>query len=348
MNTERSIWVVGDIHGMLDPLVSLLNTIRCVEYSRSRRTTIVFLGDYIDHGPCSKEVIDALLLFRAEFDCVFLAGNHEDMLLQFLQPEPGMEAYGAAWLQGNGGQATICSFQKCRKTVSTHWMRPSDLSRFSPDDLKLSGVYLGFLHALEYAYSDELRIGKHRLDLCFTHAPLHRVADMVPPVDGDEPDIPIEAQLDTRSRAAFLRLCRQYPMWIERYHIWNRSMARTRYGDRVLVHGHSPTPTLAKAFPHRMGSFRAQDAMPFVIFPEGMEVQARRDGDDIVFDAALSDVIGFDIDTGCVYGDALTALNFSSRRLRRDVRVGVLSVHPGWGQRDNSSTDCRYLRFRDF
>lgn len=345
MSEERSLWVIGDIHGMLDPLTVLLNTIRCVEYSRDRHKTIVFLGDYIDHGPCSKEVIDSLLGLRDEFETVFLAGNHEDMLLHFLEPQAGMEKYGKAWLDGNGGQATVCSFMKSRSVLKHLWLRSSTVQGIRPEDFRLHPRYLDFLDGLVYAHREELDLGERVLKLCFTHAPLHRRADVLSALDDDEPDIPIERQLSARTRQEFTELCRRYPMWIERYQLWNRSMPRSKYGAYTLIHGHTPTPIIDRDHAGRLANFDPESALPFVIFPEGSSVEAVSNGDEIWFGAKLSDVVGINIDTGCVYGDALTALNFSTNRIRRDARIGVIQVHPGWAQRDFGGCTRFHFRF---
>ncbi len=95
-------FVIGDIHGCLDEIDRLLDTLVPTAVD-----TVVFLGDYIDRGPASKGVIDRLLRLRREGPrCVFLKGNHEDMFLAFLG-ERGL--YGEAFL-GNGGGPTLRSY----------------------------------------------------------------------------------------------------------------------------------------------------------------------------------------------------------------------------------------------
>jgi serine/threonine protein phosphatase 1 len=67
----------------------------------------VFVGDYVDRGPSARDVIDlALDLERGQAECVFLKGNHEDMMLSFLGL-PGH--YGDSFLF-NGGLATLDSY----------------------------------------------------------------------------------------------------------------------------------------------------------------------------------------------------------------------------------------------
>ena len=69
--------------------------------------TVVFVGDYVDRGPASCDVIElALDLERTKAETVFLKGNHEDMMLSFLGL-PGR--YGESFLF-NGGVTTMESY----------------------------------------------------------------------------------------------------------------------------------------------------------------------------------------------------------------------------------------------
>jgi serine/threonine protein phosphatase 1 len=71
---------VGDIHGCLDLLQTLLERV-----APTAEDQVVFLGDYIDRGPDPHGVIEYLLDFERKLpDTVFLKGNHEAMLLDFL------------------------------------------------------------------------------------------------------------------------------------------------------------------------------------------------------------------------------------------------------------------------
>jgi len=92
-----TIYVVGDIHGCLEPLRRLLGKV-----SPGPEDEVVFVGDYIDRGPCSREVVDYLL--SRPYRCIFLLGNHERMLLSFLSGEDE-DLYLA-----NGGQETLRSY----------------------------------------------------------------------------------------------------------------------------------------------------------------------------------------------------------------------------------------------
>lgn len=64
----------------------------------------VFVGDYIDRGPSSKQVVDYLIDFNKKVNCVFLRGNHEQMLLDAFQRNENR-----LWMM-NGGRTTIKSY----------------------------------------------------------------------------------------------------------------------------------------------------------------------------------------------------------------------------------------------
>lgn len=96
---EQKYVAIGDIHGCLQSLNGLLKKL---EEHRDGR--FVFVGDYIDRGPDSSGVVDRLLEFREKQECVFLRGNHEQMLLDaYFNDRLDM------WLM-NGGKSTLSSY----------------------------------------------------------------------------------------------------------------------------------------------------------------------------------------------------------------------------------------------
>jgi len=98
------LYAVGDIHGELEKLDELLALLPLREGDR-----LVFLGDYVDRGPDAFGVVDRLISLQQHHSCVFLLGNHESMLLDFLGFED--EAYfgGDAFLM-NGGDRSLASY----------------------------------------------------------------------------------------------------------------------------------------------------------------------------------------------------------------------------------------------
>ncbi len=120
------IFAVGDIHGCLDKLVSLMDIIDV----DLKKETLVFMGDYIDRGPHSKEVVDYLIdLARGGNRVVFLKGNHELMLQNYLS---GKDKFSFLY---NGGEATLVSYMKAGGLNGANLIPPEHLEFF--DDLRL-------------------------------------------------------------------------------------------------------------------------------------------------------------------------------------------------------------------
>jgi serine/threonine protein phosphatase 1 len=67
---------IGDIHGCLRALDGVLEMVR-----PEADDVLVFLGDYVDRGPNSRGVIDRLIELASRCRCVFLRGNHDQMML---------------------------------------------------------------------------------------------------------------------------------------------------------------------------------------------------------------------------------------------------------------------------
>jgi serine/threonine protein phosphatase 1 len=101
------VYAVGDIHGRADLLRELLRMIARYDGVRPpARTTVIFLGDYIDRGADSKGVVDLLINGIPEgMKAVYLSGNHEDMMLQAFAD---LEAF-RFWTV-NGGIAALASY----------------------------------------------------------------------------------------------------------------------------------------------------------------------------------------------------------------------------------------------
>jgi serine/threonine protein phosphatase 1 len=104
---DARIYAVGDIHGRVDLLRAMNQLIHEDAYARqAARNVVVYLGDYVDRGEASRQVIDCLLDEPLPgFECIHLRGNHEDSMVQFL----GDPQIGPAWLS-YGGAATLLSY----------------------------------------------------------------------------------------------------------------------------------------------------------------------------------------------------------------------------------------------
>ena len=93
--------VIGDVHGHYEGLMLLLE-----EIAPASDDQIYFLGDLIDRGPQSAQVVE----FVKENDYPCLLGNHEQMLLNILIGKDTGSANMQGWLY-SGGQATVASYQ---------------------------------------------------------------------------------------------------------------------------------------------------------------------------------------------------------------------------------------------
>jgi serine/threonine protein phosphatase 1 len=96
-------YAVGDIHGRLDLLDRLLGMIEADIAARpKRRIFLVLLGDLIDRGPDSARVVERLRTYRRDgVRMVFLAGNHEEVMLRIVH---GEEDVLPSWLKFGGAE----------------------------------------------------------------------------------------------------------------------------------------------------------------------------------------------------------------------------------------------------
>lgn len=82
------VYAIGDVHGRFDLLQKLMGLIETDRAERPEYTNakIIFLGDYLDRGLQSKEVLDWLINVDIDWaEVVTLKGNHEAMALEFMQ-----------------------------------------------------------------------------------------------------------------------------------------------------------------------------------------------------------------------------------------------------------------------
>jgi serine/threonine protein phosphatase 1 len=140
--TEK-IFAVGDIHGCYSNLVKLMERLPF----DGQRDTLVFLGDYINRGPQSREVIDYLLNLRSGCPrCVFLMGNHEHLLLSYAATA---DVEILRQLRGMGVEATLKSYGHApvRSLLELSFLPAAHLKFLRELELSFrAGPYL-FVHA---------------------------------------------------------------------------------------------------------------------------------------------------------------------------------------------------------
>lgn len=93
---------ISDIHGCSHTFHALLDRL-----SLSKNDRLYLIGDYIDRGPGSKEVVDTIMAMqKAGYHLRLLRGNHEDMLLEGLTDDQ----VHYTWTALNGGNETLQNF----------------------------------------------------------------------------------------------------------------------------------------------------------------------------------------------------------------------------------------------
>jgi serine/threonine protein phosphatase 1 len=121
-SAPKRIIAIGDIHGCAHALDAVLDAI-CPAYD----DLIISLGDFIDTGRETREVIEQLIQLRSECQFVSIMGNHEQMLLAALTSDRLKDS----WLMC-GGVATINSYRFCGDESETPLSdQPEHLLRWS-------------------------------------------------------------------------------------------------------------------------------------------------------------------------------------------------------------------------
>ena len=134
----NKIFAIGDIHGCYDMLQALMEKLPFdPDYD-----TLVFIGDYIDRGPNSVEVVEYLVNLRKRIPgIIFLKGNHEDMLEKFLD---GTDRF--TYLM-NGGQRTLDSYLEKHVQSEFYPIPPEHMEFFKSLKLYYETEKYIFVHA---------------------------------------------------------------------------------------------------------------------------------------------------------------------------------------------------------
>lgn len=110
--TYRRI-IIGDVHGHYDALIALLDKV-ALNYDDQ----VYFLGDLIDRGPKSAQVVD--FVYQNHYKC--LLGNHEQMLLDAIGDGQISSNYLQAWLY-SGGYTTLVSYNNNIPQDHIAWLK---------------------------------------------------------------------------------------------------------------------------------------------------------------------------------------------------------------------------------
>lgn len=147
----KRLIAIGDVHGELAPLLTLLDVI-----NPTQEDTLVFMGDYIDRGKQSYEVIQTIidLMANSPAKIIALKGNHEDMMIKgLIVDNRDQEMWQYNWFN-NGGFDTLDSY-----TANAHKHTPSDFEKYKFNTIPDSHVE--FLLNLDNYYETDNHIFCH-------------------------------------------------------------------------------------------------------------------------------------------------------------------------------------------
>lgn len=174
---EGGVFAIGDIHGCADELNELLHKLPI-----RKDSTVVFLGDFVDRGPQSRQVIETAMEMSNFCTVIPLLGNHEAMFLEFID---GSDPRRVGRFIYNGGSSTLASYADDRGIYTI----PAD--------------HIEWLMALKLSYEIQ--------DYYFVHAGL-------PDVDIDKIDILEHADEMLWTRRAFFNSSFQWSKTIVHGH----------------------------------------------------------------------------------------------------------------------------------
>lgn len=142
----RSI-AIGDIHGGLKALIELLEKIKV-----RPEDELIFLGDYVDGWSDSANVVSYLIELAQQNTCIFLRGNHDDLVYQWLKTGELNEK----WLE-HGGQSSIDAYRNfSSEEKEKHIKFFEEMFNYYIDKENRLFVHAGFtnLHGPDREYHD--------------------------------------------------------------------------------------------------------------------------------------------------------------------------------------------------
>jgi calcineurin-like phosphoesterase family protein len=328
------IFVISDIHGMLDTLKNLIWKIEDKYKNDEEIEEFIFLGDYIDYGPNSKEVVDYII--SLPYKKTLLAGNHEDLLLQFFHENVRNETFSEShWLRDNEGGRTIRSFTG----FLDYNLTPENAAE------KIGREYMDFFENLLYIHEREINGQKY----LFTHA--HAGKRM------------LDRFLACERYDTFHKCLRENDIYLYNTPIWMRKDCEFRdldeeFGkirDYVVIHGHTPVAGMDKT-PEYVKKYKAPyiEAKRAVAAKEVKMAEYIGEESIFEFDIKIGEIYGINIDTGLSVGHGLSALGIKTndrpKYYRRDDetagKVEYTVVQALSDRMNKMDAGMRYYKYR--
>ena len=207
-----NVYAIGDIHGCIKQLVTLQDKIFNYPKYNKNEDLLLYLGDYIDRGLNSKNVINRLLQLQKEgIKSIFLKGNHEQFMIDFLFNKINNLSN---WLM-NGADQTFKSYD----IEVAEFIKDG----FADDKIdKLRNIFLGKLTKEHIYFFNNFKLTYIMGDYLFVHA-------------GINP----EKSLSEQSEIDFL--------WSRSDQFFDKDFKF----EKIIVHGHTPEKE-AVSYPYRI------------------------------------------------------------------------------------------------
>lgn len=130
--------VIGDIHGGLKAVIQVLERAKV-----SSKDTLIFLGDFVDGWSQSPETLDFLIDLSSKQTCLFIKGNHDELLLDWL--ENRHENLNEEMWFKHGGKATVDAYLNVSNDVKQqHILFLKALQNYHLDEQNRLFVHAGF------------------------------------------------------------------------------------------------------------------------------------------------------------------------------------------------------------
>lgn len=212
--TATTYFAIGDVHGEAQKLRQLHESILDRIAFDKQPACIIHLGDFVDRGPDSQGVVDAVMALEANFagseqvHVISLMGNHEQMMLDTYDASDSSEADGTWWAQG--GAETADSYAGSAGLGDADWR------------VTIPPTHITWMRRLPLIY----RAPDQKI--VFVHAGIEPASF---------PNEPERTYLWTRSDRFF-----DHDQWPD----------RDELQDLTVVHGHTPRSFEPEIFPHRI------------------------------------------------------------------------------------------------
>lgn len=142
--------VIGDIHGAYKALIQVLERAKVTPDDK-----LIFLGDYVDGWSQSPQVIEHLMQLNTTNECIFIQGNHDELLLDYFK---GSNTKNDMWFF-HGGEASVNAYENLSKEqLELHIGFLENLKPYFIDDDNRLFIHAGFtnLHGVMLEYYPRL------------------------------------------------------------------------------------------------------------------------------------------------------------------------------------------------